>query len=675
MSMTSVATPRRSVPWFLLLIALVLVPSVSIATPPAQTTAATKVVLLPFGASLANDWLWVYANGGWSGLTPPAAAAYWLWIAADPTNPNRWLLLGNLIASDEQFTSVAGEVRMRDGRTPPLWFTDSAGARWTPIRLTDSAAITYRFNKVEFDTSTPGTWFLAGLRDTATTRAGVLWRGVGASTDLPITLPTMPDPRHLTPGQQGDVVLAADNEGAARFGYVAAGSSSGVVVGTSSQLGIDRLPGASRAVVGVDRNGGPLMVTSDYRSSGPTQRTGDVVGGVLTAAQDGVYIGNRCCGLLHIADPFIPATRAVSVGAEWTIGFVRADRQTRTAVAALQATNFAMLYLRPGLGRAWTTLATPSREIANRVEVIVVSQATPTPTPPPTPLPQPPLPTTSYYIQSENLRRAMQLGCDARVRGERGIVVLAFGAPSTRRRFNSQTRQDETEYGAKLLNLSTRVYAGSIKDVVTAFAIGYTNPTSRYRNERCTGVPSGDTLAPPRLILAVGVSNSAVFRQETGIWQDNPDLTEQHGAAWATMINEINSTFKAPLRLGGQVIWLYPSVNVAAAYDAEYYQAAFADVRDPRTGQRGAGPSSADEWTTYRLTQAWADGYHRVASRTNNLPYYNYGSCEDCPRTGTPEQWRGRPTGAILDRVYRLSWNRSNRPLPQIYYAPYPGQW
>jgi hypothetical protein len=669
--MPSVVPLRRFACW-LLLIAALLAPAVSGAMPPAQTTATTTIILLPFGASPSQDKLWVSTTGGWTGLTPPAAAMYWRWIAADPFHPDRWLLLGNSIPSAEQFTQTGGEVRMRNGVTPPLWFTDSAGARWTPVRLTDSAAITYRFDTVEFDTSAPGAWFLAGLRDTATTREGVLWRGVGAGSGAPVLLPTMPDPRHLSPGQQGDVILAADNEGAARFGYVAGGSGSGVVVGSGYQLGIDRLPGASRAVVGVDRNGGPLLATADYRSSGPTPRTSDSVGGVLTAAEDGIYVGNRCCGLLHIADPLSAATRSISVGAEEAIGFVRADRQTRTAVAALQATNFTTLYLRPGLGRAWTTIPTPSREIANRVEVIVAAQPAPPPTPTPTPLPQPPLATTSYYLQSSNLRLAMQLGCNARVRGERGIVLLAFGAPSTRRTFNSQTHDYETAYGAKLLNQRTTVYASAIKELVTAFAIGYTNPTLAYLNYRCTGVPAPSTLRPANLTIALGVSNSAVIRQ--GVWQDNVDLTADHGAAWAEMINQLDTSFQAPRQISGQIIRLYPAVGVAAAYDAEYYQAAFADVRDPKTGRRGAS-IAADEWTTYGPTKAWADGYHSVASRTKRLPYYNYGSCEDCPRTGTPDQWRGRSSGAILDRVYRLSWRRSNRPLPQIYYAPYPGQW
>lgn len=157
---------------FLLLIGLL--PPVIRATPSSQTSNSTSVLLVPFGASGAADKVWLYRQGSWVGLTPPAPSMYWLWIAADPVNPHRWLMLGNSIPSNEQFVFAGGQVRMRNGATPPLWFTDTAGASWRPVPLLDSPALTYRFDTVEFDTTQPDSWFLAGLRDTSSSRAGVL---------------------------------------------------------------------------------------------------------------------------------------------------------------------------------------------------------------------------------------------------------------------------------------------------------------------------------------------------------------------------------------------------------------------------------------------------------------------------------------------------------------------
>ena len=102
---------RRFACWLLLSAALV-APAVSGAAPPGQTTATTTIILLPVGASPSQDKLWVSTTGGWTGLTPPAAAMYWRWIAADPFHPDRWLLLGNLIPSGEQFGRAASLRRL-----------------------------------------------------------------------------------------------------------------------------------------------------------------------------------------------------------------------------------------------------------------------------------------------------------------------------------------------------------------------------------------------------------------------------------------------------------------------------------------------------------------------------------------------------------------------------------
>jgi NedA-like, galactose-binding domain len=61
-------------------------------------------------------------------------------------------------------------------------------------------------------------------------------------------------------------------------------------------------------------------------------------------------------------------------------------------------------------------------------------------------LPAPPQHTTSYYVQSPDPAVARTLGCQARQRGERGVVVLDLGGPYIR----SVSSPPGVEYGARL---------------------------------------------------------------------------------------------------------------------------------------------------------------------------------------------------------------------------------
>lgn len=333
----------------------------------------------------------------------------------------------------------------------------------------------------------------------------------------------------------------------------------------------------------------------------------------------------------------------------------------------------------------------PSKTVTRSLTLPPLQIAVPTPTPTPAPPAQtaPPRHTTSYYMQSTDIRQAMQLGCDARIRNETGIVVLDFGSPRSRQQFSSATRQLETVYSAQLVRQSTYVDLEQIELLMFSFAVGYADPYSRFANYTCVGLPSDPRqIGSAKLTLAAGVSNSGIQNRQ-GIWRDNEYLTKEHGAAWANMVNRIDTLFKNPPLINDRRVTIYPRVRAAAGYDAEYYQAPFADTRDAASGRRGATPA-ADHWTTYPGysnkesapvtwtdgTRAWADGYHSVASRTKRLRYYNFGSCEDCPRRGTPDDWQTNPTTTeILERVYGLNWSRSNQPLPQIYFAPRPNEW
>jgi hypothetical protein len=273
-----------------------------------------------------------------------------------------------------------------------------------------------------------------------------------------------------------------------------------------------------------------------------------------------------------------------------------------------------------------------------------------------TPLPTPPLYTISYYIQQDSAQAAQELGCQARRRGEEGIIVLDFGAPVT---------LPNQAFGTQLFEVGSRISLAEIKEIMLNFAYGFAFPYWCGANEF-------DAL--PKLVIAAGVSNGAFQDPNTGYWHDNLDLTFEHGQAWASMVNEID----AELEQQG----LLPNISVAGAYDSEYYGHPNADCRDSK-GHRGCDyPMSpgADLWTRYTLgsgigTNEWAEGYDSTQATTNKLLLYNFGDCSDCPREGSPSSWP-TPIATVLSRVFHLTWELPLAvPLPQIYRESLPFEW
>lgn len=116
------------------------------------------------------------------------------------------------------------------------------------------------------------------------------------------------------------------------------------------------------------------------------------------------------------------------------------------------------------------------------------------------------------------------------------------------------------------------------------------------------------------------------------------------------MVIKVNNAFS----MGG----FSGKVTAAGGYDAEF----------------GPGWNSSG-------TLEWAQAYNSVMlssistgqNVTSIAPYYNFGSCEGCPReqaswTAAQEQQ--------LATVYQLSWGLFfARALPQIYFAPYAYEW
>jgi len=282
--------------------------------------------------------------------------------------------------------------------------------------------------------------------------------------------------------------------------------------------------------------------------------------------------------------------------------------------------------------------------------------------------------TVSYYIQDRDPQAAFELGCEARFNGERGVVLLSFGTPTT------VTDAQNREVAGVLMKGGIDV--GNLTfDEIKAIAINFAAGYSRWFT--CPNAPNIPEYnpPPPQLSLALGITNAkrcpegpcqdAQGNLIPANFEDNEDLTRAHGEQWATMINALN----------GQAPAIFPRLRFLGAADIEY---------DLRTfGSTG--------------TFEWLKGYNSLAE----WPYLNYGSCDGCPNTqpfvdwdNDPPQWtRGNaggrdttqllatdyPTEALLqagdltttiEKVFLASaWFKWALPLPQIYYKVQVPQW
>jgi len=260
------------------------------AKPSGQAPAASPQLLIPtWGAAPGGVWHytastnWVLKN---SGLP---SGKYWFWIAADPFNDQRWLMLGNSTSNGygSQFFRIAsGAVVMNDGVTAPLWVTENAGLTWNSLSLPGVGSLTTGIDmrRVEWSETVNGQWMVGwGIDSTARNGYEVLNRG---SLGGAITTAVLFGPQRGTgfmsafPGGNGEIVVH-DRRGngidVSRIGYVlpganaVAGNTSGPSITFWNNLERLPIPGASRALVGAASGADSgLWATSNYSSSALT---------------------------------------------------------------------------------------------------------------------------------------------------------------------------------------------------------------------------------------------------------------------------------------------------------------------------------------------------------------------------------------------------------------------
>lgn len=280
------------------------------------------------------------------------AAKYWLWVAVDPFNAARWLLLGNSTPNATFTSDGNGHVVMADGQTVPLWVTTNAGASWAGITVPSVTVSGYgpyvamTMTRVEWSDTTPGAW-MAGwganwghdtLEDIEVVTRGSL---TGATTSVRVgDIDKQNSGVAILPGADGDLVVRRQHDfgdDSAYLSYIRAGEDAYAHTSARNYLVFldypDRIPG-STAIVSMSTWGSGLWATPNYRTTDLTSVPVAASGYAVAPTKNAIYIGGGT-GVQQVTDLFGTPQASTVAGTTISTGFARADRKTHTAVAAL----------------------------------------------------------------------------------------------------------------------------------------------------------------------------------------------------------------------------------------------------------------------------------------------------------------------------------------------------
>jgi hypothetical protein len=313
-----------------------------------------ELLLIPYGASGGDDFIWKYGAAGWVGIAPPVAGWYWEALAVNPFDQNEWLLYGVDNTSRWASAATAGKVygdntgaNNSTGTYSPLWRTTDAGATWTEVILSISGNnkdhIFVDRTMLAWSDVQSGVWWLMG-RTTAIYNETFVWRGLSGSSGTVHRLAST-SLEVVESGADGDFVVSTANSPyltqSENLNYI---TSAFVINNVTQQTGdtptyhwlsLDRLPG-SRSIVGYRTPPGNMWGIRDYRMSGGATGTAGICasnGASVSAAWSGVYTSGT--GIEFIADPFAGGTPA-QVGSDSTpTSFIRVGRRRRLTIAAV----------------------------------------------------------------------------------------------------------------------------------------------------------------------------------------------------------------------------------------------------------------------------------------------------------------------------------------------------
>jgi len=258
------------------------------------------------------------------------------------------------------------------------------------------------------------------------------------------------------------------------------------------------------------------------------------------------------------------------------------------------------------------------------------------------PMAGPPPFSTSLYVTNDiltadsdlNHETLNELGCFAALKGkdEDVLVLLDFGEP---------TVDKEGRYGT-ILNFPAlgekpdTLFTFEIREAAISFLEGYSDCSNNF--------------SAGHLTLAIGTKN-------TGILAEASPQAEEHGQAWAELVNDVDAWIKAANRS--------KRLDVVGAIDIETWR------KSDSLGNiiSEIGPDGARLWA-----KAYVD--------STKKPYYNYGTCEDCLGAGgqmdaNSGNLDAKVEGTMwsLDDWWYLSWGIEDEngqagrayPVPEIY--------
>lgn len=319
---------------------------------PLPVVVTATLIRTPYEASGAADKFWFYANGAWTGKTPPAAGKRWHWVVSNPLNYQE-LLAWHRIYDDNG-----------------LYHSSDFGETWTLVfggLLTDNTPDPSAV--CEFSSTTMSHWatttFWYDSFDPQYLRYAALSRGIGNTfsftTEHPMEYyrvgPGMNDELLSTRGGTLTWIDASNNFQAGPGPSIA-----------SQNIYFDGIP-RTRQSLSYGANG--ILVTTDYRSAAWQAVSGASGTWASALANGSILVGGRSDGVQEVADAWGTPSASVVAFVGRTVGHIRTDRQTRTvaAVALDSATG-----VRSSAG-VWTEITGPpaaGTSLSGWVEVVGV---------------------------------------------------------------------------------------------------------------------------------------------------------------------------------------------------------------------------------------------------------------------------------------------------------------